>query len=267
MGRQPSRVRPRALAPFAVIAIALLALAVSWAANDASAAVDNGGPTDPAPVIIELRVWQHVDDPDNTWLSAREHGGRWDTLGTIPFPIDNHGFSYYEHSFHWFRDLFLAGAELRIWQRYTAPERIFVQTCVTPCPKWLRPFSQINPRLREEVLEASPFTPWVRPDPWTGLGMNPLPLDDGISRDGRYRYGDLTVAVPLGNPGLAADREYLLALRDALAGTASLNWSVGSHTSEWGGGDRLGLPAARDRIEPGGSRTGRRALGLARRPH
>ena len=48
--------------------------------------------------------------------------------------------------------------------------------------------------------------------------MLALPLDDGHSTNGRYHFGDLAVAVPTANPGLLADREYLLALKDALEG-------------------------------------------------
>ena len=57
------------------------------------------------------------------------------------------------------------------------------------------------------------------------LGKASLPLDDGHSPNGRYRYGDLTVAVPRGNPGLLADREHLVALRDVSRAAAELDWS------------------------------------------
>ena len=64
------------------------------------------------------------------------------------------------------------------------------------------------------------------------MGAVPLLLDDGHSRSGRYRYGDITIAVSP-TPGLLADREYLLALRDPLAGTGALNWSAGTPVSQW----------------------------------
>ena len=32
---------------------------------------------------------------------------------------------------------------------------------------------------------------------WRTLGTIPLPLDDGVSSSGRFRYGDITLAVPL----------------------------------------------------------------------
>ena len=189
-------------------------------------------------VVVELRLWQHVDNASDVWISARPAGARWDTLGTIPFPLDTHGFSLDLQSFHWFRDLAIAGTELRVWQRHRAPELIYVRVCVMRCAKWLKPFTQTNPRQAREVREAWP----PATGGWSPLGMIPLPLDDGHSRSGRYRYGDLTVAVPVGNPGLAADREYLLALRDALAGAATLNWSTGTATGEWEGVTLTGAP-------------------------
>ncbi|MYD64413.1 MAG: hypothetical protein F4X26_00200 [Chloroflexi bacterium] len=73
--------------------------------------------------------------------------------------------------------------------------------------------------------------------------MTPLSLDDGISRSGRYRYGDLDIAVPRGNPGLLADREHLLALRDVLEGDgADLDWGVGRATARWEGVKVGGAP-------------------------
>lgn len=235
MGLQPSRVRPRVLAPFAVIAMALLALANSLGANDLTYADDGDASAAPT-VIVDLRVWQHVEHSDNIWITWRLRGSRWSS--TVPFPLDKHGFSFERHSFHWFRDLAVPGAALRVWQRYSAPERIFVQVCVTPCRDWLQPFSQTNPRLPEEIWEAWPPSA----ESWKPLGKFPLPLDDGLSRSGRYRYGNLSVAIPIGNPGLAADREHLLALRDALAGSANLNWSTGTRTSEWDGVSVSGEP-------------------------
>ena len=78
---------------------------------------------------------------------------------------------------------------------------------------------------------------------WAPLGKAPLPLDDGHSRSGRYRYGDLTIAVPRGNPGLLADGERLLALRDVFeGGGAQLDWSAGAPTPSWEGVTVSGSP-------------------------
>lgn len=187
-------------------------------------------------IIVELRLWQHVDDARDTWISARPAGGRWDTLGTIPFPLDEGGGTELRH-FHTFGDLTIAGTELRLWQRYRAPDLIFVRACPTPCPTRETAVAEADWRRDRGVLES---WPWQRG--WNPLGMIPLPLDDGHSRSGSYRYGDLAVAVPVGNPGLEADREYLLALKDALVGTAELNWNAGTPTSEWDGVTMAGAP-------------------------
>ena len=187
-------------------------------------------------VVIELRVWQHVEDPWDVWIQARPLGG--DPVGPIPFPLDGTDGDDALRQFHSFRDLAIAGAELRLWQRYRAPELMYVRACVTPCSKWRTAFAETDFPPQDGAMLAWPWQTFF----WNPLGMITLPLADGHSEFGHYRYGDLTVAVPVGNPGLAADREHLLALRDALAGTATLNWSAGTPTSEWEGVTVTGAP-------------------------
>ena len=67
------------------------------------------------------------------------------------------------------------------------------------------------------------------------LGAIPLPLDDGHSPDGQYRYGDLTVATAPGSAELLADRVLLLRLRDTLAGTGTLDWDRDTSVTTWEG--------------------------------
>ena len=75
---------------------------------------------------------------------------------------------------------------------------------------------------------------------WADLGTIPVPLDDGLSGTGRYRYGDivLTLSVPpppsCAEPSLAPDCAVLLAARDALAGDGALNWSADAPVSRSG---------------------------------
>ena len=103
-----------------------------------------------------------------------------------------------------------------IRQRVSEPERFFV--CGTACSHpWLRSIT--------------------RP-----LGMIPLPLGDGRSPDGRYRYGDITVATAPGSPELLADRVRLLAIRDALDGRRTLNWDHGTAMTAWTGVTVGGTP-------------------------
>ena len=85
--------------------------------------------------------------------------------------------------------------ELRVCQRMHPPERIYVQVCASPHP----------------VVAVLRLT-------WHPLGKIPLPLNDARTLSGRYRYGDLNIAVPFNNPGLLAAREHLLARRDVLTG-------------------------------------------------
>ena len=190
----------------------LLAAVVAAAATPAGTATADDGAA-PAEVIVELRVWQHVRNTDSIWVSARPSGGDWRTLGTIPFPLDD-GSSWGDY--YRYGDLVIAGAALRIWQRVGEPERISV--CANQCP---------DPSIR------------TIPGP---LGAIVLPLDDGRSPDGQYRYGDLTVATIPGNPDLLADRVQLLRQKDTLAGTGTLDWDHDTPMTTWTGVNVGGTP-------------------------
>ena len=191
----------------------LLAFVAAAATAPTGATADQGEDAASAEVIIELRVWQHVSDADNIWVSARPKGGSWRTLGTIPFPLDD-GFAWGDN--YRYGDLAVAGTVLRIWQRVGEPERISV--CGNPCP---------DPSIR------------TIPRP---LGAIQLPLDDGHSSSGQYRYGDLTVATIPGSPELLADRVQLLRLRETLAGTGTLDWDHDTAMTTWTGVTVGGTP-------------------------
>ena len=227
----------RKLTPKAGMAVvaALLLAAVLVAAAPVPARADSAVDT----VIIELRVWQRVDNHENVWLSARPKGGRWDALGTVPLPRDGVVGGYSGISRHRFGDLTVGGVAVRVWQRVLEPWRIYVQACANHC-----------------AGRAPQGT-----HAWSPLGMVPLPFGYSTiggsgggyvgSADARYRYVDVEIAVPRGNPGLLADREHLLALRDTLAGTATwdwpaervtLNWAAGTPTTTWEGVTVAGSP-------------------------
>ena len=196
-----------------------------------------GYSVDAREVLVELRVWQNVDDPWDVWVRAYPQGESGEPPEPVPFPLDEADRDFATASVHSYRDLAVGGATLRLLQRLRSPELIFVRLCPTPCTLSL---DETDPRGEVPVWEWWPWqTGW-----WTPRGMNALPLDAGYSELGsaRYRFGDLTIAVPVGNPELAADREYLLALRDELAGTATLNWSVATPTVEWEGVRLTGWP-------------------------
>ncbi len=179
-------------------------------------------------VTVQLRIWQQTSDPEALWISAREMGTRWDTLGTIPLPLDARGgagfsdaLSGIESSHYYYSTVEVAGIGLRIWQRRVNTDSIYVEACSEPC-----------------VYPIKRFTAW-RP-----LGKIPVALDDGISATGSYRYGNLEIAVPRDNPGLQADREHLLALRDVLEGGGpALNWHAERATTDWEGITVDGTPS------------------------
>ena len=190
------------------IATVLAALfATAPGAELGSAETDPGVST----VTVEMRLWQDVHNAENVWISARPKGGDWRALGTIPFPLDaDDGTATYRY-----RDLAIAGAELRVWQKRDESERFYVRACGGACPE-------------EDLFEARSR---IR-----------VPLDDGHSSSGRYRYGDLTVAVPLAGPDLLSDWENLLAVRDTLAGKSTLDWDVGTPMTAWTGVTIEGTP-------------------------
>ena len=142
------------------IVVATLAAAPSATAHDGHEPVET--------VAIEVRVWQHTADPLRISISARPEGGSWAALGTIPLPLDD-GFSRdgrYRYGDITVEAPLAHGAArsvaVRVWQRIADPLRIYVSA---------RPEGGL----------------------WNALGTIPLPLDDGFSRSGRYRYGDITV--------------------------------------------------------------------------
>ena len=83
---------------------------------------------------------------------------------------------------------------------------------------------------------------------WADLGTIPVPLDDGPGGAGRYRYGDVTLALSVPPPpscreaALAFDCALLLRARDALAGDGALNWSADVPVTEWDGVTVSGMP-------------------------
>ena len=108
----------------------------------------------------------------------------------------------------------------------------------------------VEVRVWQDVEQPDSLWLSARPDggSWADLGTIPVPLDDGLSGTGRYRYGDivLTLALPpppsCAEPSLAPDCAILLAARDALAGDGALNWSADAPLTEWDGVTVSGTP-------------------------
>ena len=108
----------------------------------------------------------------------------------------------------------------------------------------------VEVRVWQDVDQPDSLWLSARPDggSWADLGTIPVPLDGGLSGTGRYRYGDVVIALAVPPPpscadaSLAADCAVLLAARDALAGDGALNWSADVPLTEWDGVTVSGTP-------------------------
>ena len=148
-------------------------LVVMAAALLAVAAIGPGAAQGGETATVEVRVWQNVGDAEDIRISARPAGGSWQALGTIRLPLDD-GFSR-SGNFR-FGDISLdvpltnraspATVEVRVWQHVESP---------------------LDIRISARPAGGS----------WQALGTIPLPLDDGFSRSGTFRFGDISLDVPL----------------------------------------------------------------------
>ena len=115
---------------------------------------------------VEVRVWQRIADERALYISARPEGGSWRTLGTIP--LGRGEASAYARSTsgsYRYSDITIAGVDVRVWQRISDARALYISA---------RP----------------------RGGSWATLGTIPLDMS-GRSSTGTYRYGDITVRVPL----------------------------------------------------------------------
>ena len=152
--------------------VAGLALLVGVAVAGPAMAQGGGGAA-----TVEVRVWQNVDDDRDLYVSARPAGGSWRALGTVLLALDGLTAS----GAYRYGDVALAlpegdgeaEVELRVWQDASSLRGIYVSV---------------------RFAGGS----------WRVPGTAALPLDDGFTSNGRYRYGDVSLAVP---PEEAASRE------------------------------------------------------------
>ena len=120
---------------------------------------------------VEVRVWQDVGDELDIYVSARPANGLWQTLGTIPLPLDDGvsatGYRYGDLALEvpLPDGASLAAVEVRVWQNVGNSRVIYISA---------RPAG----------------------GDWDVLGRIPLPLDDGVSAMG-FRYGDISLDVPV----------------------------------------------------------------------
>ena len=77
--------------------------------------------------------------------------------------------------------------------------------------------ANVEVRVWQAVRDARNIYISARPEDgsWATLGTIPLPLDDGLSGSGRFRYGDITVAVPVGSGEKDVEVRVWQAVRDA----------------------------------------------------
>lgn len=133
---------------------------------------------------IDVRVWQNVGDELDIRISARPTGGLWQTVGTIPLPLDD-GLS--SSGRYRYGDLEMdvavqtgslpATVEVRVWQDRGDPRNVY---------------------LSARGSYGS----------WRTLGTIPLALDDGFSRNGGFRYSDIRIDVPLPQPAVTTFSAY-----------------------------------------------------------
>ncbi len=137
---------------------ALAALACAIAFTTAPGPTTAHGDHGPGTISVDVRVWQRVDNPLELHVSARPEGDRWDAFGTVPLHLDDQcaagGYRY--------DDVPLPGARLRVWQDVSDSSIVYVGSVPAggDC----------------DLAHA------VR-----------VPVDDGFSRGGTFRYGNTTV--------------------------------------------------------------------------
>lgn len=210
-------------------------------------------------VSIDVRVWQDLDDARNIFISARPAGGSWRTLGTVRLPLDDG---------HSFDNRYRYGdVALDLPSRSSAPFKVDLRV------------SQGTANGRNVFVGArAPDESWLR------VGMIALPLDDGFSSNGYYRYSDIQMEVPLSSaeelaacsngivveqperqPQLVRDCAVLLQERDVLTGDGDgLNWSADRPIGEWLGITVSGQPSRVVGISVRSLLRGRIPPGLAR---
>lgn len=122
---------------------------------------------------VEVRVWQDVGNGLDIRISARSTAGSWRTLGIIPLPLDD-GLS--DTGDYRYGDITLAVA---------LPDRA--------------PTADVDVRVWQSLSRSWVLYVSLRPSggSWDVSGTVRLPLDDGHSASGEFRYGEVSLDVPL----------------------------------------------------------------------
>ncbi len=146
--------------------------------------------------VIELRVWQDVENGRNIHVSARAVDGLWGTLGIIPLPLDD-------------------GLSASGWYRYgDIALEVPLGNRASPRTVLMRVWQNVQDD-RSIYISARLST-----GSWDTLGTVPLALDDGLHSQRPLRYGDISLgtAPPDGDSSLRADGVASLAGRAGVRG-------------------------------------------------
>ncbi len=149
---------------FGVAGVAWLVGALVFAAEVDAATALAESPEDS--LTLRVRVWQHVDDSDRIYISARTPVEVCNSNRALRIRL-NDGLS--KNGDFRYAQATVCELELRVWQHVRAPARI--------------------------ELSASAVG-----GHWGLLGQIPVPLDDGHSSTGSYRYGDVKIVVATSTP-------------------------------------------------------------------
>ena len=126
---------------------------------------------------LEIRVWQDVTDRTAIYVSARAAGASWRTLGLIPLALDD-GIS--------------ASGRFR-----------FGDISLDLAAQGAKPVRRVDLRVWQHLEDGRELHVNARPagGSWGTLGTVPLVLD-GLSGDGRLRFGDINLEVPIADNGV-----------------------------------------------------------------
>lgn len=182
------------------LTIAGLAALIGFLAMLAGAA-EGEGHSAPA-ASIEVRVWQDVLDGRRIYISARPAGGSWRTLGTVRLLLDD-------------------GLSPSGQYRYGDIE-LDVPLRDRPAPV------TVEVRVEQDVRDDRRIyiRARVSGESWGTLGMVRLPLDDGLTPSGRFRYGNIRLDVPLPGQRVVslAGRAGVNGYRDGVGDEARFGW-------------------------------------------
>lgn len=149
---------------------------------------------------VEVRVWQHLDDAESLYISARPEGGSWRDLGTVPLPLDD-GISRNGHYRYGNIDVVVPLPEAPAWPTSTPSPTPTTTPSATVTPS---PTATVSPVAHVEGYERPVAT--VSP---TTTPTSTCPRADEVNW---YATGERTRTVPDGCrslfPTCAAAREY-----------------------------------------------------------